>query len=589
MNRHFNLDRFCALRRAALIAVSAGLLAVPVSSQAAAPHAAVPARPAPAAPSAGPVDALIYSTMPSMEAHRPEMAMDGDAQTYFQSQYGMDEGDDFWVILSRAIPASSLRVVTGDADGQDTLTNAVVETSPDAVHYLPAASFDSSGVAAASGPRMVRALRIRLKSRQGVPRLIVREISVSGPTKIAHAMMGAGRGFVNISQAPDLAVWAATAEKQMEESWPDTDALLYSSKFIPPNAVNVVYRTGAGVTDVAATGGGVMTVNSAWCRAHPDDTGLTVHETAHVIQAFSAYNPVWLVEGIADYIRWVKFEPQNFHPRINVQKATYHDAYQTTATFLGWCELHYDSRLVTKFNQDDRFGNFKVSLFKDYCGKDVDTLWAEFLADYQKDPAAILAPQVAAADKPRVLPPVAPGSGVSADLSGAFNTVGITTDAKNFDATSGLDGGGTAYSAALLGRRVTWQGVPFQIGPPDAPDVVSCNGQTAALPAGQYAALWMLGTAINGSQNDQQITVTYTDGTTTSFAQNFSDWYQTGRFAGETSAVKMAYRNTADAAQDARTFYAYSYGFPLDPAKTVKSLLLPDNDSIKLLAVTVTK
>lgn len=538
---------------------------------------------------AGPVNALLYSTMPSVAAHRPDMAMDGDPQTYFQSQYGMGEGDDFWVILSRAISTSSLRVVSGDADGQDTLTHAVVETSPDAVHYTQAAVFGADGVAAATGPRMVRAIRIHLEAGRGVPSLVLREITVTGPVAVAHAMLGPSRGFVDISQAPDLTVWSTRAEKEMEESWPDTDALLYSDKFIPPNAVNVVYETGPDVTGVAATGGGVMTVNSAWCRAHPDDTGLTVHETAHVVQAFSAYNPVWLVEGIADYIRWVKFEPQHFHPRVNVQKATYHDAYQTTATFLGWCELHYDSRLVTKLNQNVRFGTYKTSDFKDYCGKDVDTLWAEFIADYQKDPATILTPPVAAADRPRVLPPVAPGSGVSADLSGVFNTVGITSDAKNFALTSGFDGGGTAYSGALLGRSVTWQGISFQLGPPDAPDTVSCKGQVVALPAGQYAALWLLGSAINGSQNGQVVTVTYTDGTAASFSQNFSDWYQAGRFVGETRAVKMVYRNTADAAKDPRTFYAYSYGFPLDPAKTVKSLTLPDDDSIKLLSATLTK
>ncbi len=579
------MNRPC-LHSLPLLASALWLLPVPGFSQAA-PHAA-PAHAAPA-PSPGPVDALLYSTMPSVAAHRPEMALDGDPQTYFQSLYGMDDGDDFLVILSRAIPMQSLRVVTGDADGQDTLTGGMLETSPDAVHYSQAAVFGPDGVAAMTARRLVRALRIRLSPNQQVPTLLVREISLTGPVKIDHVQAGPGRGFVDISQAPEVAGWAQAAEKQMEASWADTDALLYSDKFIPPNAVNVVYKTGPGVTGIAATGGGVMTVNTAWCRQHPEDTALTVHETAHVIQAYSSYNPVWLVEGIADYIRWVKFEPEHFHPRINVQKATYHDAYQTTATFLGWCERHYDSRLVTKLNQNVRFGTYQNSLFKDYCGKDVDTLWAEFIADYQKSPATILTPAVAPADQPRVLPPVAPGSGASVDLSAAYNTAGISSDGNSFALTSGFDGGGTAYSAALLGRSVTRQGVPFQIGPPDVLDTVSCGGQVITLPAGRYAALWLLGAAINGSQNGQTVIVTYADGTKASFAQNFSDWYQPGRFAGESRAVKMPYRNGADAAKDPRTFYAYSYGFPLDPAKTVQSLTLPDNDNIKLLAATLTK
>ncbi len=581
-----NRSLFQPFRCLSLLASAFWLLPVPGFSHAT--HHAVPAHAAPA-PNPGPVDALIYSTMPSVAAHRPEMALDGDPQTYFQSLYGMDDGDDFWVILSRAIPMQSLRVVTGDAAGQDTLTNGVLETSPDAVHYTQAAAFGSDGVASASAGRLVRAIRIRLKSGQNAPALLVREISVLSPVKIDRVQAGPGRGFVDISQAPEVAGWARAAETQMEQSWADTEALLYSDKFIPPNAVNVVYTTGPGVTGIAATGGGVMTVNTAWCHQHPEDTALTVHETAHVIQAYNAYNPVWLVEGIADYIRWVKFEPEHFHPRLNVQKATYHDAYQTTATFLGWCELHYDSRLVTKLSQNVRFGTYKTSLFKDYCGKDVDTLFSEFLADYQKNPSQVLTPSVSAADLPRVLPVVMLGSGVSADLSAAYNTAGISADGARFAVTSGFDGGGYSYSAALLGRSVTWQGVPFQLGPPDASDTVSCREQVITLPAGRYAALWLLGAAINGSQNSQAVVVTYTDGTKSSFAQSFSDWYQPGRFAGESRAVTMPYRNSADAAKDPRTFYAYSYGFPLDAAKTVKSLTLPDNDSIKFLAATLTK
>ena len=540
------------------------------------------------APAPGPVEALVYSTVPSTAAHRPEMALDGDSHTYFRSAAGMGDGDEFLLLLSRAIPVRSLQVTTGDDDGLDLLTAGIVETSPDAVHFTRAASFNAAGVASAAGPRLVRALRLRVNRGQGVPNLLVREITLDSPVKIARVLLGPGRGFVDISQAPDLAAWSQTAEKQMEESWADTAALLYTDKFITPNMVHVVYRTGPGVTGVAATGGGVMTVNSLWCRQHPEDTGLTVHETAHVIQAYSAYDPVWLVEGVADYIRWVRFEPQNFHPRISVRRATYHDAYQTTATFLAWCELHYDSELVTKINKAVRFGTYNDALFKTYCGKNVDALWSEFLAAYQADPVNIITPPVAQADRPRLLPAVAPGAGVPVDLSAAFNTVGVTTDGARFSLAGGIDGGGTAYPAGLLGRSLAWKGVPFHLGPPDAPDAVSCRGQLIPLPADREIGLWLLGAAINGSQKARTLTVTYTDGTTAALAQNFSDWFQPQGFPGEGRAATLGYRNTADAAKDARTFYVYSYGFALDGTKTVRSLTLPDDDSVKILAVTLT-
>lgn len=546
------------------------------------------AAPLPVKVAPAPAEALVYSTMPSTAAHRPEMAMDGDAGTYFQSNHGMSDGDDFLVLLSRAVPVRSIHVTTGDADGQDLLTGGVLETSPDGIHYRKAASFDTAGVAdAALGGSPVSAFRIRLDHGRGVPNLVVREIAINSPVKVSHVQGGPGRGFYDISQAPDLAVWAQKAETQMEESWADTEALLYSDKFIPPNAVNVIYRTGPGVTGVAATGGGVMEVNSAWCRAHPEDTGLTVHETAHVIQAYSAYNPVWLVEGIADYIRWVRFEPEHFTYRINPQKATYHDAYRTTAAFLAYCELHYDSGLVTKLSRAVRFGTYNTAMFKSYCGKDVDTLWSEFLAAYQADPKGVLSPPMAAADRPRPLPEVAAGSSVPVNLSAFFGTAGIFSGGPVAPATGGVDGEGNGYPAQSLGATQTVKGVQFTLGRADAPDLIACHGQVVPLPAGPHASLWLLGSAVEGSQMAQAFTVTYTDGTTEALVQNMSDWFLPGGFPGESRAVKTPYRLSAQGARDPRTFYVYSYGFKLDGTKTVKSVTLPDNENVKLFAVSL--
>ncbi|MCW3058714.1 MAG: hypothetical protein JWQ02_535 [Capsulimonas sp.] len=541
-----------------------------------------------ATPAPGTAEALIYSTMPSTAAHRPEMALDGDQKSYFKSVYGMSDGDTFLVLLSRPIPVKSLRIVTGDADSQDGVTDGVVETSPDGVTFTKAADFDANGVAAAKiGGKPVEVLRIRLNNRKGVPSLLVREITIDSPVKISHVVQGPGRGFVDISQAPDLANWAQRAETQMENFWADTQALLYTDDFITPNMVNVIYKTGPGVTDVAATGGGVMTVNSKWCREHADDTGLTVHETAHVIQAMAAYNPVWLIEGTADYVRWVKFEPQNFHPRINPATAKYTDRYQTTATFLAWCEMHYDSGLVTKMNRATRYGTYDSSLWKEYTGKDVDTLWAEFIAAYKADPVNIITKPVAEADRPRVLPTVTPGSSTAANLGSAFNGVGIINDGATFAETDGADSGGASYSSKLLGATQKSKDVLFQLGPANAPDMVISQGQTVNLPGGQYQSLWILASAVDGTQMAQRFTVNYADGTTANLVQNVSDWFQPGSYPGETRAVKTSYRNTYDGAKDPRTFYIYSYGFALDHGKTVKSITLPNNPSVRIFAVTL--
>ena len=536
------------------------------------------------------VEALLYSTMPSASIHRPQMAMDGDEKTYFKSYYGMGGKDDFQILLSRPIPLRSLRIVTGDNEKQNLLTNGAVETSGDGTTFKRAASFNKAGIAeAALNEEPVMSLRIRLAGRRGIPSLLLREITLDSPTKIGRVLIGPGRGFADLSQAPDLADWSRRAEKQVQEFWPDAAALLYSDGFIPPNKINMVYRTGPGVTGVAAVSGGEMEINSEWCRKQPNDTGLTVHEMAHVVQAMSAYNPVWLIEGIADYVRWVKFEPQNHRPRLNPQTASYRDSYRTTATFLAWCELNYDSRLVTKLNHDVRFGNYKEELWKKYCGKDINALWAEFIEAYKKDPAGVITPPIALADRPRTLPVVTEGNGVLVDLKNAFNGRGIVKDGAPFPANSGFDEGGAAFSSQLLGTTLTWKNVPFNIGAPDANNLISARGQSIALPEGKYASLWFLGSGVGGSQKGQEFLVTYSDGSTQTLAQNLSDWYLPQDFPGESRAVKMDYRNMSNGARDPRSFYAYSYGFALDAGKTVQSLKLPNNPAVKILAVSLAK
>jgi hypothetical protein len=336
-----------------------------------------------------PVDANIYSTMPSTDAHRPEMALDSDASTFFETVGGMDDGDDFLVLFSRPIPVTSIKVTTGSGQGHDLLSKGILETTADGDSYHKVADFKAGGVAeAALDNEPVMGIRIRLPKDGSVDKLVIDDIAVTSTVPISHAQLAPGRAFVDVSKAPDVKAWADRAAKEVAEFLPNTDALLYSDGFIPPNMVNMVFSDSDGV---AATGGGVMAVNAKWCREHPEDTGLTVHEMSHAVQAYPSYDAGWLVEGIADYIRWVKFEPQHFHPRINVAKSTYHDSYQTTATFLGWCVLHYDSCLPTKLNQALRAGTYNDRLFKQYCGKDVGDLWAEFVKSYQADPKDILA------------------------------------------------------------------------------------------------------------------------------------------------------------------------------------------------------
>ena len=174
---------------------------------------------------------------------------------------------------------------------------------------------------------------------------------------------------------------------------------------------------------------------------------------------------------------------------------------------------------------------------------------------------------------------------VPVNLSAAYNITGIYNDGSTFTPETSLDGDGYSFSEQALGSEQVGDGVIFKLGPPNAPDMVT--GKTIALPSGKFAAVKVLALAVNGSQEMQTFTVTYADGTSSSFTQSLSDWAELRNFTGESSAVAMPYRLTADGSKDSRTFYAFAYSFMLDGNKVVRSLSVPSNREVLVLAVTM--
>ena len=47
----------------------------------------------------------------------------------------------------------------------------------------------------------------------------------------------------------------------------------------------------------------------------------------------------------------------------------------------------------------------------------------------------------------------------------------------------------------------------------------------------------------------------------------------------------MPYRDLYNGTKDSRTFYVYLYSFALDPTKTIKSITLPNQGNVKILAI----
>jgi len=179
-------------------------------------------------------------------------------------------------------------------------------------------------------------------------------------------------------------------------------------------------------------------------------------------------------------------------------------------------------------------------------------------------------------------PPLIPGT-TPVSLAADYNRAGIFTDGTAFG--GGLDGGGTAFSANLLGAAVFWHNLVFTLGPANVADVVSCASQTIPLPAGRFNSLQMLAAAIDGGQTAQTFTVTYTDNSTATFTQSFSDWANPQAYPGEFSVVTMPYRNVNSGGQQTLNVAVNGYVITLDQTKTVQSITLPNNGNVIILAL----
>jgi hypothetical protein len=172
-------------------------------------------------------------------------------------------------------------------------------------------------------------------------------------------------------------------------------------------------------------------------------------------------------------------------------------------------------------------------------------------------------------------------------LQSNYNRAGIYTDGTTFGSSAGLDDDGSALSATLLGSSEAWHSTLFQYGLANATNVVSATGQTITLPQGQYSALLMLAVGVNDSQPSQTFTVNYTNGTENSFVVSLSDWVTFENYSGQSTVVSMGYRDSSGGSEGSPAVNVYGYSIALNNNYVVRSLKLPNNADVEVLAISL--
>jgi hypothetical protein len=191
---------------------------------------------------------------------------------------------------------------------------------------------------------------------------------------------------IDTTATPDLSDWADGELRPVLEEWyPKIVEMFPSDGYEAPKRFTVQFR--ADKDGVADTAGTHVNCYAKWFRGNlkGEARGAVVHELVHVVQQYgrvgrrSQRNPGWLVEGVADYVRWYKYEPQSHGADIrDPSRVHYNDAYRPTANFLNWVSGKYDKDLVVKLNTAMRQGKYSDDLWKEYTGKSADELGDEW-------------------------------------------------------------------------------------------------------------------------------------------------------------------------------------------------------------------
>ena len=157
-----------------------------------------------------------------------------------------------------------------------------------------------------------------------------------------------------------------------------------SARFNTGAAKEVVCRIDTGYDGVAYTSGTSITISSNWLLNNPNDTDCFTHELMHVAQGYPGYDPVWLVEGIADYARnryGLYNEAGGWSLPDYASGQKYTDSYRVTARFLLWCENRVKADIVEGLDRALRANSYSADTWVQLTGKTVDALWSEYVAD----------------------------------------------------------------------------------------------------------------------------------------------------------------------------------------------------------------
>nr|WP_084406873.1 basic secretory protein-like protein [Pedobacter panaciterrae] len=165
------------------------------------------------------------------------------------------------------------------------------------------------------------------------------------------------------------------------------------STFNDKTTREVLFVTDTAYKGVAEASGNRILFSTTYMNAHPTDIDIVTHECMHLVQGYGyGSGPVWLTEGIADFIRYKygvdnigsKWFLPDFTAKQNEKK--YENSYRITARFFEWIDQKVKPGLIIQIDKELRSHTYNQNTWVSLSGKTIDELWD----DYAKNPELAL-------------------------------------------------------------------------------------------------------------------------------------------------------------------------------------------------------
>lgn len=323
-------------------------------------------------------------------------AFDCDTNTYFASEGPAGEGDTLTVSIGAAQKITSVTILTGRPDGRDVLASGTLEVSADGTTFDTVGAIANGRAEWSCEPRSTKAIRLRVGAGVTNP-LVVREIiprdaALEGCVVAApgRASFGALKLRCDFSKVPPHQAVRLRDEFDRIAGWyfgsyEEIVRLIDAPTNGLARELEVRFSNDMkpGVPGYAS--GNVMTISVPHLLRDPYDLrGLFVHELTHVAQAYHGVGPGWMVEGLADAVRYrlsAADDPwRKRQDAIPPAKVDYHNAYGEAARFLLWIEGQGHPGLIAKLSRAMKERRDGAAELKSLTGRDADAWLADFRA-----------------------------------------------------------------------------------------------------------------------------------------------------------------------------------------------------------------